>query len=83
MSDGERVVFYLIGAVISVPENSIIVIDEPEMHIHKSITKKLWDKIEQERTDCTFIYLTHDIDFASSRQEATKIWAKGFDGTSW
>ena len=83
MSDGERVIFYLIGAVISVPENSIIVIDEPEMHIHKSITKKLWDKIEQERTDCTFIYLTHDIDFASSRQEATKIWAKAFDGTSW
>jgi len=83
MSDGERVIFYLIGEVISVPENSIIVIDEPEMHLHKSITKKLWDKIEQERTDCTFIYLTHDIDFASSRIEATKIWAKGFDGTYW
>lgn len=83
MSDGERVIFYLIGEVVSVPKNSIIVIDEPEMHIHKSITKKLWDKIEQERTDCTFIYLTHDIDFASSRQESTKIWAKGFDGTSW
>ena len=83
MSDGERVIFYLIGEVISVPENSIIVIDEPEMHLHKSITNKLWDKIEQERTDCTFIYLTHDIDFASSRQEATKIWTKGFDGDSW
>lgn len=83
MSDGERVIFYLIGEVISVPENSIIVIDEPEMHLHKSITNRLWDKIEQERTDCTFIYLTHDIDFASSRQEATKIWTKGFDGNSW
>ncbi len=83
MSDGERVIFYLIGEVISVPENSIIIIDEPEMHIHKSITKKLWDEIEQERIDCTFIYLTHDIDFASSRQDATKVWAKGFDGTSW
>jgi len=83
MSDGERVIFYLIGEVISVPENSIIVIDEPEMHLHKSISKKLWDKIEQERTDCTFIYLTHDIDFASSRQEATKVWTKEFDGTFW
>ncbi len=83
MSDGERIVFYLIGEVVSVPENSIIVIDEPEMHIHKSITKKLWDKIEKERQDCTFIYLTHDIDFAISRQGATKIWAKSFDGTSW
>ncbi len=83
MSDGERVVFYLIGEVLSVPENSIIVIDEPEMHLHKSIIKKLWDRIEQERTDCTFIYLTHDIDFASTNIEATKIWANGFDGTFW
>lgn len=83
MSDGERIVFYLIGEVISVKDNSIIVIDEPEMHIHKSITKKLWDKIEEERPDCTFIYLTHDIDFTTSRIEATKVWAKGFDGTCW
>jgi len=83
MSDGERVVFYLIGGIVSAPENSIIVIDEPEMHLHKSITKKLWDRIEQKRTDCSFIYLTHDIDFATSRQDATKIWAKGFDGTAW
>ncbi len=83
MSDGERVIFYLIGQVISVRNNSIIVVDEPEMHIHKSITKKLWDKIEQERPDCTFIYLTHDIDFATSRLASTKIWAKGFNGVDW
>jgi len=83
MSDGERVIFYLIGEVISAPTNSIVIIDEPEMHIHKSITKKLWDKIEIERPDCTFIYLTHDIDFATSRQNATKIWAKSFNGSKW
>ena len=83
MSDGERVIFYLIGQVVSAKENSIIVIDEPEMHIHSSITKKLWDKIEHERPDCVFIYLTHDIDFAVSRTDAEKIWTKGFDGTSW
>jgi hypothetical protein len=83
MSDGERVVFYLIGEVISVSPNSILVIDEPEMHLHKSITKILWDRIEQERPDCTFIYLTHDIDFASSRPNSTKIWIKNYDGNSW
>ena len=83
MSDGERIVFYLIGEVISVPENAILVIDEPEMHIHNSITKRLWDEIEKERPDCTFIYLTHDIDFASSRQNSVKIWAKSFNGTTW
>lgn len=79
MSDGERVIFYLIGEVVSVPKNSILVIDEPEMHIHKSITKKLWDAIEKERPDCTFIYLTHDIDFATSRYDAIKIWLKSYE----
>jgi hypothetical protein len=83
MSDGERVIFYLIGEVVSVSENSVLVIDEPEMHLHKSITKTLWDRIEQERPDCTFIYLTHDIDFATSRLNSTKIWIKNFDGNSW
>jgi energy-coupling factor transporter ATP-binding protein EcfA2 len=80
MSDGERVIFYLIGEAICAKENSIIIADEPEMHIHKSITKNLWDKIEQERPDCTFVYLTHDIDFASSRQNSQKIWIKSFEG---
>ncbi len=80
MSDGERIVFYLIGEVICTKENSLIIIDEPENHLHKSITKKLWDKIEQERPDCTFVYLTHDIDFAVSRQDSKKIWMKSYNG---
>lgn len=83
MSDGERVIFYLIGEVVSVSENSIVIVDEPEMHIHKSITKKLWNEIEKERQDCTFIYLTHDIDFAASRQDAIKIWSKAYNGLVW
>lgn len=82
MSDGERVIFYLIGEVVCSPQNSIIVIDEPEMHIHKSLVKTLFDLIENERTDCSFIYLTHDIDFAFSRQSAIKIWTKSYDGNN-
>jgi len=83
MSDGERVIFYLIGEVVSVPANSLIIVDEPEMHLHKAITKQLWDEIELERTDCSFIYLTHDIDFATSRQNSTKIWMKGYTNNLW
>jgi hypothetical protein len=73
MSDGERVIFYLIGQALSLPENAIIIIDEPELHLHKSIQAILWDKIEAQRTDCLFIYLTHDLDFAASRVGAPKI----------
>jgi ABC-type cobalamin/Fe3+-siderophores transport system ATPase subunit len=79
MSDGERVIFYLIGEVVCAEQNSIIIIDEPEMHLHKSLIKTLFDLIEIERPDCSFIYLTHDIDFAFTRQNAVKIWAKSYE----
>lgn len=82
LSDGERVIFYLIGEVICAPEKSIIIIDEPEMHIHKSLVKNLFDLIENEREDCVFVYLTHDIDFAFTRQTATKIWTKSYEGSN-
>lgn len=79
LSDGERVIFYLIGEVICSPQNSLIVIDEPEMHLHKSLVKKLFDLIENERPDCAFVYLTHDIDFVITRQNSVKIWTKSYE----
>ena len=82
MSDGERVIFYLIGQVICTPRNSLIIIDEPEMHIHKSLIKRLFDLIEDERQDCAFVYLTHNVDFAISRQNSKKIWAKSYEGNN-
>jgi len=78
MSDGERVIFYLIAQVACVREGTLIIIDEPEMHLHKSIVTVLWDAIENSRTDCVFVYLTHDLDFAASRQNSKKIWLKEF-----
>jgi len=80
MSDGERVIFYLIGECLCAPTNGIIIIDEPEIHLHKSIQQKLWDKIEKERPDCLFVYLTHDFDFASSRINSTKICLESYNG---
>lgn len=83
MSDGERVIFYLIGQCLSAPKDGIIIIDEPELHLHKSVQISLWDKIEQERPDCLFVYLTHDVEFAASKEIAKRIWLKSFDGTAW
>ena len=56
-----------------------IVIDEPEIHLHKTIMHKLWDKIEEYCPNKTFVYITHDLDFAASRKEAKKIWVKCYD----
>ncbi len=83
MSDGERVIFYLIGQCLAASKNGIIVIDEPELHLHKSVQRPLWAEIEELRSDCLFIYLTHDVDFAAANESATKIWLKSFDGVSW
>ncbi|WP_158253463.1 MULTISPECIES: AAA family ATPase [unclassified Pseudoxanthomonas] len=73
LSDGERVGFYLVAQALLAPANKAIIIDEPELHLHESIQARLWDVLEQERADCTFIYITHDLAFAASRVTATKI----------
>lgn len=83
MSDGERVIFYLIGQCLAAPENGIVIIDEPELHLHKSVQVPLWDAIEKLRKDCLFVYLTHDVDFAAAKEASKSIWLKSFDGQKW
>lgn len=83
MSDGERVALYLIAQALSVPNNKILIVDEPEIHLHRSIMNRLWTAIEDERQDCLFIYITHDTQFAANHQDTKKIWVKSFDGTNW
>ena len=83
MSDGERVMLYMICQALVVKPNSLFIIDEPELHIHKAIVNELWTMLENERPDCVFMYLTHDIDFAISRNNAQYLWAKYYDGSNW
>jgi ABC-type cobalamin/Fe3+-siderophores transport system ATPase subunit len=83
MSDGERVGLYLIAQCLCVPENKTIIIDEPEIHLHRSIMNRLWTELEKERHDCLFIYITHDTQFAANHKQAKKIWVKNYDGTNW
>lgn len=83
MSDGERVALYLLGQSLCAPKNAILVIDEPENHLHKALMNELWTEIEKHRSDCVFIYLTHDLDFASSRVGSDLIWIKEYNGSKW
>lgn len=78
MSDGERVIFYLIGQTLMAPKDSVLIIDEPELHIHKAILALLWDAIEAERKDCAFVYISHDLDFVTARPAATKLLVRSF-----
>lgn len=67
MSDGEKAVFYMIGQVLVANVGSIFIMDEPEIHVHRSILGRLWDELEAVRPDCAFLLITHDLEFAASR----------------
>ena len=79
LSDGEKSVLYYVGAVLYAMPDSAILVDDPETFIHSSIMRTLWNVIEQMRPDCTFIYNTHDVDFAASRIDNQCVWVKEFD----
>lgn len=69
MSDGERTVLYMAARVMTA-EESIILVDEPELHMHSKLAVRFWDEAEQLRPDCRFVYVTHDLMFALSRRRS-------------
>lgn len=83
MSDGERAVFYMIGQVLFTDPGSILIFDEPELHVHRSILGRLWDELEAERPDCAFVLITHDLEFAASRPARTFVLESFTPPESW
>lgn len=67
MSDGEKAVFYIIGQILVAEAGSVFIMDEPEIHVHRSILGRLWDELEAARPDCAVLLITHDLEFAASR----------------
>lgn len=78
LSDGEKVILYYCAQVILAPKNGFIIIDEPESYLNFNLINKLWDRLEDERKDCIFIYITHNIDFVSTRTDTLKFWIKEY-----
>lgn len=65
MSDGERSALLLSAEVLTAPYESIIMLDEPERHMHRSISAKLVEALVEARSDCAFLLFTHDLDLAA------------------
>ena len=73
-SDGEKSIAYLIMATLLAPDDSFMFIDEPERHLNGALMRNLFDKLELERPDLRFVYLTHNIDFVESRKNVALIY---------
>ena len=78
LSDGEKCILFYIGNVLLAPENSYIVVDEPETFLNPSIYNKLWDLLIKERSDCQFIFTSHNMEFINARVNTTIVWCKKF-----
>ena len=76
LSAGEKLVLYYFGAVLYAPGGALIPVESPEMFLHPSTLRRVWDRVEALRPDCTFVYSTHDLDFASTRTSAATVWVR-------
>lgn len=61
MSDGERNATIIAANVLTVEPGTILLIDEPERHLHRSIIEPFLSAVFEQRQDCTFIISTHEL----------------------
>jgi ABC-type uncharacterized transport system ATPase subunit len=64
-SDGERAALILLIETLAARSNQVLLIDEPERHIHRALLHPLILELVRLRADCSFIVSTHDIEFVS------------------
>ncbi len=61
LSDGERNALLLSCEVLTAPSGSLLLLDEPERHLHRSISAPLLSGLFAQRPDCRFVISTHDL----------------------
>ena len=71
MSDGERNAMIIAAHIITAEPGTVLLIDEPERHLHRSIIQPLLSALfALRREECTFIIATHEIALPVANPEA-------------
>lgn len=60
MSDGERSALLTAIEVLTAPSGTLLLIDEPERHLHRSISAPLISQLVKFQKNCSFVISTHD-----------------------
>ena len=61
MSDGERNAAIMAATVLTVEPGTVLLIDEPERHLHRALIEPFLSALFRQREDCTFVVSTHEI----------------------
>jgi len=73
LSDGERNALLICADVLITKPNQIIILDEPERHLHRSIISPLLSTLFHKKQDCAFIISTHDINLPTDHKESSTL----------
>lgn len=77
LSDGERNALLIAASVLTCKPGSILFIDEPERHLHRSIISPLLTLLFSKRADCAFVISTHDVMLPLDNPEARILLIRG------
>lgn len=77
LSDGERNALLIAASVLTCKPGSILFIDEPERHLHRSIISPLLTLLFSKRADCAFVISTHDVMLPLDNPEARTLLIRG------
>ena len=61
MSDGERSAAIMAATVLTVAPGTVLLIDEPERHLHRAIIEPFLSALFRQRKDCAFVISTYEI----------------------
>ena len=70
MSDGERAAAIMAADVLTVEPGTILLINEPERHLHRSIIEPFLTALFSRRKDFAFVISTHEIALPSANPSA-------------
>ncbi len=73
MSDGEKSALIICCEVLCANSGALIVLDEPERHLHKRIVSPLLSNLIEARRDCAFVISTHELTLPSFFKESTVV----------
>jgi ABC-type ATPase involved in cell division len=77
LSDGERAALLLCAVVLTAPDDTVILVDEPERHLHRSITEPLLRLLFDRRPTCAFVVSTHEVMLPVATPHARTILLRG------
>lgn len=77
LSDGERNALLIAASVLTCQPGSILFIDEPERHLHRSIISPLLTLLFSKRADCAFVISTHDVMLPLDNPHARTLLIRG------